>query len=628
MPLTVGELQALLRIDDAGVSSALDQAMAGLRTLDKTWTAEVNVNAADAVASAERVDQALEGIEDEQARLTVDSGGAVNEVRGVQSALDIPDETVALKVDTSSARSSIDGVKSALGGLASLAGGVGLGAITKGWSTDFMTFEDQVSGAATATGASMQHLEEIARGFEIIPPTVAAQGINNLSQIQAAFGRSGDQALASSQSMMEVAQAASAVVGVPVAEVVDGMSSAFRGEFDSLQRVIPAISAATIEQKALEMSGKASTAELTAQEKALAAEAVILQEGAGLLKQYAANQDTQAFAVKRAADAAETASIAFGERMAPAVGFLLDLFNGMPGPMQAMVIGFGGLVALMTMLSPLFLAVTSAQTAQSVAMLAAGGASTAAGGGFMAAAAGLWALLAPLLPIVLGVGALIGVGVLLVQNWDTVKAVAGDVWGFVTNAVGSFVDFVANNWPYLLGVFGLLIKHWDTIKEAGGRFIGWVASIPGAIGDIFAGAGEWLVNAGHDIIIGLWNGFAGATDWLWNQITGFVDDMIGWVTSGFGIFSPSKVFADLGKQLPAGLAKGIMAGLPTVDDAIGSMVRLPEMSVPVPAAAGAHMGGMANGGPGDRPIVVNVAGSVVTTRDIARDVQAFLGERR
>lgn len=63
-------------------------------------------------------------------------------------------------------------------------------------------------------------------------------------------------------------------------EVLQAMQSAFRGEYDALQRYIPTINAATVEQRAMAMSGKDSAKELTALEKALAAQEIIMR-GAG-----------------------------------------------------------------------------------------------------------------------------------------------------------------------------------------------------------------------------------------------------------------------------------------------------------------------------------------------------------
>lgn len=63
-------------------------------------------------------------------------------------------------------------------------------------------------------------------------------------------------------------------------DVADRMSAAFRGEYDSLQAVIPNINAARVESEALAATGKKTAKELTAQEKAAAVLAIVHKDGA------------------------------------------------------------------------------------------------------------------------------------------------------------------------------------------------------------------------------------------------------------------------------------------------------------------------------------------------------------
>jgi hypothetical protein len=63
-------------------------------------------------------------------------------------------------------------------------------------------------------------------------------------------------------------------------EAIDAISAAFRGEYDAVQRFVPTINAAAVQQKALEMGLAGTTKELTEQDKALAAYELIMT-GAG-----------------------------------------------------------------------------------------------------------------------------------------------------------------------------------------------------------------------------------------------------------------------------------------------------------------------------------------------------------
>lgn len=63
------------------------------------------------------------------------------------------------------------------------------------------------------------------------------------------------------------------------ADVADRMSAAFRGEYDSLQALIPNINAARVESEALKETGKKTADSLTAQEKAAAVLAIVHEDG-------------------------------------------------------------------------------------------------------------------------------------------------------------------------------------------------------------------------------------------------------------------------------------------------------------------------------------------------------------
>lgn len=66
-----------------------------------------------------------------------------------------------------------------------------------------------------------------------------------------------------------------------------------------------------------------------------------------------------------------------------------------------------------------------------------------------------------------------------------------------------------------------------------------------------------IANCGKNLVEGLWQGITGAAGWLMDKVTGFCDDVVGTVKSFFGIHSPSKVFAEIGEYLDAGLGEGI-----------------------------------------------------------------------
>lgn len=111
------------------------------------------------------------------------------------------------------------------------------------------------------------------------------------------------------------------------AAVSNAMQSAFRGEYDSLQRYIPTINAATVQLEALRMTGKANAKQLTALDKALAAQKLIM-EGAGVAAGDFARTSSQLANQQRIAAANTTdLSAKLGEAFKPAATATVQAYN-------------------------------------------------------------------------------------------------------------------------------------------------------------------------------------------------------------------------------------------------------------------------------------------------------------
>ena len=66
-----------------------------------------------------------------------------------------------------------------------------------------------------------------------------------------------------------------------------------------------------------------------------------------------------------------------------------------------------------------------------------------------------------------------------------------------------------------------------------------------------------MLSIGKDIVNGIWNGISGAAGWLKKKISGFVSGIVSGFKSALKIGSPSRVFADESRWIPAGIAEGI-----------------------------------------------------------------------
>jgi hypothetical protein len=128
-------------------------------------------------------------------------------------------------------------------------------------------------------GAASTGVEEFARN------SAAAIGLSERAALNAttAFGNQFVQLGIGADEAARMAQIQTSLIGdfatfkkISPERATEALSAAYRGEYDSLQQVIPAITAKKIEDQALADTGKRSAKQLTDQEKALAAYQVIL----------------------------------------------------------------------------------------------------------------------------------------------------------------------------------------------------------------------------------------------------------------------------------------------------------------------------------------------------------------
>lgn len=113
--------------------------------------------------------------------------------------------------------------------------------------------------------------------------------------------------------------------------------------------------------------------------------------------------------------------------------------------------------------------------------------------------------------------------------------------------------------------------------------INFFVGLPGRIWNLFTGAADWLVHVGHNLVVGLWNGLVGKwnefVNWVSNAVRGLINEVKSW----FGISSPSKVFAGIGRDLGRGLTAGIEASEPMARRAAQRMAAGVAASAQIPA---------------------------------------------
>jgi hypothetical protein len=111
--------------------------------------------------------------------------------------------------------------------------------------------------------------------------------------------------------------------------------------------------------------------------------------------------------------------------------------------------------------------------------------------------------------------------------------------------------------------------------------VGWFKGLPGRILGALSGLGHQLYAFGHAALSELWAGFKAVGGSILHWLGGFLSSLIGIAKKILGVFSPSAVFFDIGKNMMLGLEGGIKAHARSAVSAARNAAQ---------AAAGAHGG--------------------------------------
>ena len=117
----------------------------------------------------------------------------------------------------------------------------------------------------------------------------------------------------------------------------------------------------------------------------------------------------------------------------------------------------------------------------------------------------------------------------LKSAYDTVTGIFGGIGKFVTDTMGGFAKGVQTGF--------------DTVV----KFIG---DIPKTVMGFFSNAGDWLFNAGKNILTGFWNGLTS----VWNDLTGWISDIGGWIQEHKGPEAYDKALEASGSWADSGEA--------------------------------------------------------------------------
>lgn len=343
--------------------------------------------------------------------------------------------------------------------------------------------------------------------------------------------------------------------GGTTSEAVAALSSALKGEMDPIERYGISLNQAAIDAKLAELGLSGLTGEAERQAKAQAVLAIVNEQSADATGNFAREQGTAAGQAERAKAQWENLQTTIGEQLLPIMTQLGQFLSGTLLPIlqehgtviftvAGVLVGLAGAVLAINAAVRVW---TAVQWLLNAAMAA-----------------------NPIMLVVVAIAALVTAFVLAYQNSETFRNIVNGVFEAVKNFITGAVERIKSIIGWFAELPGKVGAWFGGMKDAAirkaGELVGWLAGLPGRVLGAIGDFGSMLVNAGRDLLSGLWQGIQNGAAWLRDRIFDFFGSLIpGWVKDILGIRSPSRVFRDqIGRHIPGGVAEGIDKGIPGV----------------------------------------------------------------
>lgn len=167
-------------------------------------------------------------------------------------------------------------------------------------------------------------------------------------------------------------------------------------------------------------------------------------------------------------------------------------------------------------------------------------------------------------------------------GWEAIKAVVPAAWRFMQQATSTaliaIVSFIASlpqralsvlsSLPGLLAGLGRAAMGAlrDGLSAVWGSVRGWLAGLPGQIVSAIGSLGRLLYNTGRDAIQGLLDGMRAVADRVRSFVRDLAGDIVSAISNPLEILSPSRVMADVGRNVIEGLIVGMDDRAPALND--------------------------------------------------------------
>ena len=324
---------------------------------------------------------------------------------------------------------------------------VGAGVVATKWAMDAEEAANKVNVVFGQSSVFIDHWAKNSANAFGLSKGQALDAFGSIGTMLSGFGVETAKLPTMSNDILTLASDLGSFHNLKTPEVLDMISAAFRGEYDSLQRVIPTINAAAVEQRALTDSGKKNAKQLTATEKAMATYALVLEGAGPAMGDFARTQDSATNSSKIAMAQFRTAAETIGANLLPVVvkiaekaAQLAEKFGNLSPTMQKVVIAGAALLAA---IGPVVSVIGALVTAI----------------GFIASPVGL---------VVAGIAALVAGLVIAYQKSESFREIVNNVARVIREQLGLAIEFIRTV------IFPALQQGFENLKpvlEAWGQFL-------------------------------------------------------------------------------------------------------------------------------------------------------------
>ena len=324
---------------------------------------------------------------------------------------------------------------------------VGAGVVATKWAMDAEEAANKVNVVFGQSAVFIDHWGKTSATAFGLSKGQAMDAFGTIGTMLQGFGIETAKLPTMSNDILKLAADLGSFHNLNTAEVLDMISASFRGEFDSIQRVIPTINAAAVETEALAMTGKKNAKALTEQEKAMATYSLVMKGAGPAVGDFARTQDSATNSTKIAMAQFRTAAETIGANLLPVVvtiaekvAQLAEKFGNLSPTMQKVVIAGAALLAA---IGPVVSVVGALVTAI----------------GFIASPVGL---------VVAAIAALVAGLVIAYQKSESFRAIVDSVARTIRDQLALAVEFIRTT---ILPALQQGFEQLKPVLEAWGQFL-------------------------------------------------------------------------------------------------------------------------------------------------------------